>query len=71
MVVRLVTTLPSVAFNLTPLYGLHAWGWDAFQLLLLYWAETVILFASALARIAFIPAAQRYGRSRRSPSWSE
>jgi hypothetical protein len=32
------------AFNLVSLYGIYAWGWDAFQLLLLYWGETVILF---------------------------
>ena len=43
------------AFNLVPLYGIYAWGWDAFQLLLLYWGETVILFVCTLAHIALIP----------------
>ena len=45
-------------FNLVPLYGLVAWHWDAFQLLLLYWGETAILFLCTLAHIAFIPPAQ-------------
>lgn len=45
-------------FNLVPLYGLVAWHWDAFQLLLLYWGETAILFVCTLAHIAFIPPAQ-------------
>ena len=59
-----VTTLRVIAaalfagFNLVPLYGLVAWHWDAFQLLLLYWGETAILFVCTLAHIAFIPPAQ-------------
>jgi hypothetical protein len=61
---RLVTALRVAAaalfaaFNLAPLYGIYAWGWDAFQLLLLYWAETVILFVCTLAHIACIPPQQ-------------
>jgi hypothetical protein len=46
------------AFNLVPLYGIYGWGWDAFQLLLLYWAETVILFVCTLTHIACIPPQQ-------------
>ena len=46
------------AFNLMPLYGIYAWGWDAFQLLLLYWGETVLLFVCTLAHIALIPPAR-------------
>lgn len=46
------------AFNLVPLYGLVAWHWDAFQLLLLYWGETAILFVCTLLHIACIPPAQ-------------
>jgi hypothetical protein len=59
-----VTTLRVIAaalfsgFNLVPLYGLVAWDWDAFQLLLLYWGETAILFVCTLAHIAFIPPTQ-------------
>ncbi len=33
-------------------------GWNAFQLLLLYWAETALLFACTLADIACIPPAR-------------
>ncbi len=55
---RVVAAALFAAFNLVPLYGIYAWNWDAFQLLLLYWAETVILFACTLAHIAFIPPAR-------------
>jgi hypothetical protein len=57
-ILRVLAALASAAFNLTPLYGVYAWGWDAFQLLLLYWAETVLLFICALVHIRFIPTAQ-------------
>ena len=52
---RVVAAVLFACFNLIPLYGIHAWGWDAFQLLLLYWAETAILFVCTLAHIACIP----------------
>jgi hypothetical protein len=52
---RVFAALLFTAFNLIPLYGIHAWGWDAFQLLLLYWGETAILFACTLAHIAVLP----------------
>src|SRR5262245_42343815 len=48
-VVRLVGTLLLTAFNLLPLYGVWAWNWDPFQLLILYWLETVVVAASSLA----------------------
>jgi hypothetical protein len=53
------------AFNLLPLYGIYAWGWDAFQLLLLYWGETVVLFACTLGHIA-LRRADRTGQERRA-----
>jgi hypothetical protein len=59
-VLRVAAAALFAAFNLVPLYGIYAWGWDAFQLLLLYWAETVILFACTLVHIACIPP-QRLG----------
>jgi hypothetical protein len=43
--------------NLLPLAGVWYWGWDAFQVLMLYWAETVIVAGWTLARIATMPAA--------------
>ncbi len=55
---RVLAAALFAAFNLVPLYGIYAWGWDAFQLLLLYWAETALLFACTLAHIACIPPAQ-------------
>jgi Family of unknown function (DUF6498) len=55
---RILAALASATFNLTPLYGVYAWGWDAFQLLLLYWGETIVLFCCAFVHIRFIPAAQ-------------
>ena len=58
------------AFNLVPLYGIYAWGWDAFQLLLLYWGETVILFVCTLAHIALIPTgAARHHDRQRQDTW--
>ncbi|BAT59878.1 hypothetical protein GJW-30_1_02413 [Variibacter gotjawalensis] len=52
---RLLRALPFAAYNLVPLYGLMYWGWDAFQLLLLYWCETLILAFWTLIRIRFLP----------------
>jgi hypothetical protein len=54
-ILRVIAALLFAGFNLIPLYGIYAWGWDAFQLLLLYWAETAILFGCTLAHIACIP----------------
>jgi hypothetical protein len=44
-----------LAANLLPLAGVWFWGWDAFQVLILYWAETVIVAFWTLARIATYP----------------
>jgi hypothetical protein len=55
---RVIAAVLFAGFNLMPLYGLVAWHWDAFQLLLLYWGETAILFLCTLAHIACIPPAQ-------------
>ncbi len=48
-------TLLSLVGNLIPLAGLYYWGWDPFQLLMLYWMETLIVAGWALARIATLP----------------
>jgi hypothetical protein len=56
--VKLLRVLAAIlvsAFNLIPLYGIHAWGWEPFQILLLFWAETAIGAAVALTQIAFVP----------------
>jgi hypothetical protein len=41
--------------NLIPFLGVLHWQWDPFQLLMLYWMETVILTGFTLARITTIP----------------
>lgn len=48
-------TLLALIGNLIPLAGLHYWHWDPFQLLILYWMETLIVAGWALARIAALP----------------
>jgi hypothetical protein len=53
--IRLLVALLFTAYNLLPLYGLWAWNWDAFQLLILYWSETVVLAAWTMARLALVP----------------
>ena len=45
----------SLIGNLIPLAGLYYWHWDPFQLLMLYWMETVIVAGWSLARIATLP----------------
>jgi hypothetical protein len=54
--IRVLVALWFAAYNLVPLYGLWAWHWDAFQLLILYWSETVVLAAWTMVRLAFVPA---------------
>jgi hypothetical protein len=54
-------TILSLIGNLIPFAGLYYWGWNPFQLLMLYWMETVIIAGWALARIATLPA-NRLGR---------
>jgi Family of unknown function (DUF6498) len=54
-VIRMLVALLFAGYNLIPLYGLWAWNWDAFQLLILYWSETVVLAVWAMVRIAFVP----------------
>jgi hypothetical protein len=44
--------------NLIPLLGVLLWDWDTFQLLMLYWMETVIVAFWTLRRLARLPAGQ-------------
>ncbi len=55
--IRVLVALLFAVYNLLPLYGLWAWNWDAFQLLILYWSETVVLAAWTMVRIALVPPA--------------
>jgi uncharacterized protein DUF6498 len=44
--------------NLIPLLGVLVWDWDTFQLLMLYWMETVIVAFWTLLRLARLPPGQ-------------
>jgi hypothetical protein len=50
-----LSILIALAGNLVPLAGVLYWNWDPFQLLMLYWMETVIVAAFAIARIGTVP----------------
>jgi hypothetical protein len=51
----LPATLLTLAVNLIPLYGVLFWGWDTFQLLMLYWIETVIIAVFTIRRLTVLP----------------
>jgi hypothetical protein len=53
--VRTVSVLVGLVGNLIPLYGVLYWQWDAFQLLMLYWTETVIVAFWTILGIRRIP----------------
>lgn len=52
---RLLIATFFAAYNLIPLYGVWAWQWDAFQILILYWSESVLLVGWTLLRLRFVP----------------
>jgi hypothetical protein len=41
--------------NLLPLAGVAWWGWDAFEVLILYWMQTVLIVVFALLNIGKLP----------------
>ncbi len=41
--------------NLLQVYGVVVWGWDMFQILMLYWMETAVIGFWALWRLAVLP----------------
>ena len=55
MLYPVLSCLPFTAYNIIPLYGMAAWGWDPFQLLIFYWCETVILAFWTMVRIRLLP----------------
>jgi hypothetical protein len=57
-VVRIISIGISLIANLIPLYGVLYWQWDAFQLLMLYWTETVIIAFWTIVGIARLPVSQ-------------
>ena len=50
--------LATLVVNVIPLYGVLFWGWDTFQLLMLYWFETVMIAYWTIRRIALLPEEQ-------------
>jgi hypothetical protein len=48
----LPTALLLIAANLLPLAGVVFWGWDAFELLMLYWMETAVIAFWTILRVA-------------------
>jgi hypothetical protein len=44
--------LALVAANMLPIYGVVVWGWDAFSIVLLYWAENLIIGFYNVVKIA-------------------
>jgi hypothetical protein len=47
--------LAILVVNLIPLYGVLWWDWDTFQLLMLYWIETVVIAFWTICRLARLP----------------
>lgn len=41
--------------NLLPLAGVWWWGWDAFEVLILYWMQTILVVAFTLPHIGKLP----------------
>jgi hypothetical protein len=56
--VRIFSVLVGLIANLIPLYGVLYWQWDAFQLLMLYWTETVIVAFWTILGITRVPVDQ-------------
>jgi len=44
-----------VGFNLIPIYGVFAWGWQSFDLIFLYWMENIVIGVFTLGRMAIRP----------------
>jgi hypothetical protein len=47
--------LLAFAGNMLQVYGVVCWGWDMFQILMLYWMETAVIGFWALLRLAVLP----------------
>src|SRR5690606_32738251 len=56
---RSVTTSMSTLFlaaaNLVPLLGVVVWGWNAFELLVLYWLETAVIAFWTILQVGIAP----------------
>ena len=56
--IRTASILVGLIANLIPLYGVLYWQWDSFQLLMLYWMETVIIAFWTILGITRLPVDQ-------------
>jgi hypothetical protein len=53
---KYLTNIPLVALvvaNLIPLWGVVFWGWDAFNIVLLYWSENIVVGFYNILKMAF------------------
>jgi hypothetical protein len=53
--VRALDLIFTLVANLLPLAGVAWWGWDAFEVLILYWMQTVLIVVFALLNIGKLP----------------
>ena len=44
-----------VGFNLIPISGVFAWGWQSFDLIFLYWMENIVIGVFTLGRMVIRP----------------
>jgi len=51
-----MTGIVLLVANLVPLYGVFAWDWQVFPLILLYWLENLIMGALQMIKLAALPA---------------
>jgi hypothetical protein len=48
-----ISLVALVAANMIPIYGVVVFGWDAFYIVLLYWAENIVIGFYNILKIAF------------------
>ncbi len=54
---KYLTNIPLIALvvaNLIPLWGVVFWGWDAFNIVLLYWSENIVVGFYNILKMAFV-----------------
>jgi hypothetical protein len=52
-----LTNIPLIALvvaNLIPFWGVVFWGWDAFNIVLLYWSENIVVGFYNILKMAFV-----------------
>jgi hypothetical protein len=54
---KYLTNIPLIALvaaNLIPFWGVLFWGWDAFNIVLLYWSENIVVGFYNILKMAFV-----------------